>query len=122
MRVQGQGWVELLNSSLKCSPKVPCRGGTRGRGHIYFVTTNCGLLLSVPAGVTTETVPVVAPFGTSHRGQKQVSVMTVEVGETVHGLCMDAHRQAGDDGEACEGYSKSERVWIRFHCKSPFQV
>jgi hypothetical protein len=32
--------------------------------HHYFVTTNCGLLLSVPAGVTTETVPAVAVFGT----------------------------------------------------------
>ena len=30
----------------------------------YFVTINCGLLLSVPDGVTTETVPVVALAGT----------------------------------------------------------
>jgi hypothetical protein len=30
----------------------------------YFVTTNWGLLLSVPVGVTTETIPVVAPAGT----------------------------------------------------------
>jgi hypothetical protein len=30
----------------------------------YFVTTNCGLLLSVPDDVTTETGPVVAPGGT----------------------------------------------------------
>ena len=30
----------------------------------YLVTTNCGLLLSVPEGVTTETLPVVAPSGT----------------------------------------------------------
>jgi hypothetical protein len=29
----------------------------------YFVTTNWGLLLSVPDGVTTVTVPVVAPAG-----------------------------------------------------------
>jgi hypothetical protein len=27
----------------------------------YFVTTNCGLLFGVPEGVTTETIPVVAP-------------------------------------------------------------
>jgi hypothetical protein len=30
----------------------------------YFDTRNCGLLLSVPDGVTTETAPVVAPVGT----------------------------------------------------------
>jgi hypothetical protein len=30
----------------------------------YLVTTNCGLLFNVPDGVTTETVPVVAPAGT----------------------------------------------------------
>lgn len=30
----------------------------------YLDTTNCGLLLSVPDGVTTETMPVVAPAGT----------------------------------------------------------
>ena len=30
----------------------------------YFVTTNCGVLFSVPVAVTTETVPVVALAGT----------------------------------------------------------
>lgn len=30
----------------------------------YLLTTNCGLLSNVPDGVTTDTMPVVAPFGT----------------------------------------------------------
>ena len=44
-------------------------------GSYYFVTTNCGLLLRIPAGVTTETVPVVAPAGTVAR--MKVSFSTV---------------------------------------------
>src|SRR5262249_35818814 len=45
--------------------------GARGQSKVhgplrgdYFVTTNCGLLLSIPDGVITETVPVLAPAGT----------------------------------------------------------
>jgi hypothetical protein len=32
-------------------------------GADYFVTRNCGLLFSVPDGITTDTVPVVAAGG-----------------------------------------------------------
>jgi hypothetical protein len=46
----------------------------------YFVTTNSGLLLSVPDGVTTETLPVVAPAGTVAR--MKVSFSTVKFAGT----------------------------------------
>src|SRR5579872_550126 len=42
-------------------PRGLCQGPVRDD---YWVTTNCGLLLRVPDGVTTETFPVVAPAGT----------------------------------------------------------
>src|SRR3984885_10933969 len=41
----------------------------------YFVTTNCGLLFRVPDGVTTETVPVVAPSGTVARMKESFSTV-----------------------------------------------
>src|SRR3984893_117272 len=62
MRVRGPECGEILNSSLKYS--LRCATDAQVLMNNYFVTTNCGLLLSVPDGVTTETVPVVAPAGT----------------------------------------------------------
>ena len=48
-------WRNFISvTTKKCNP---------GRRN-YFVTTNCGLLLSAPDGVTTETTPVLAPAGT----------------------------------------------------------
>ena len=46
----------------------------------YFVTTNCGLLFRVPDGVTTETVPVVAPAGTV--ALRKVSDSTTNAADT----------------------------------------
>ena len=45
----------------------PGNGGGLGSWPVrndYFVTTNCGLLLSIADEVTTDTVPIFAPVGT----------------------------------------------------------